>query len=1146
MVEKRKRPTVSTSDRRSSTTKRQSSVSTPAPTSEPPRPPSPFSHIPTSISRDEPLPVLPERQPEDLQLKDFKSVAESKVLSESLARSQRFWADGDIFEKFWIKQRKSRKLDPALIEKNPNKETMVRLGPAVMTCMPHRFDLRMFSVVQPIKPPPTPQPPQTPTPAPVAPTQQPIPMTPVQRPSVQQPVQQPILQPVPQPIPQSVHQIQQPQAPSAQLQPPTTPRTPVPTPQAAPQHTASSPVPHPQIRPPVHPPPPPNPPQAPPQAPLQPVAPQPQTPAPVATPIQQPLGAPPRPPTLQTPQPSPAQPQTDPVIQLLAMRAATDGDLKQLMRIVASGKATRDQLQEFQRHIDILTAEAGLSKPGARPPQPQGPPSGTPIQRPPGQLVPQQPGPMITHPQGTPYQHYPQQPHIRPQQYHTPAPPPQPKPRSYPQTPKHETIGIIFEFLDPYSQGDRFLFPKYTILEYLNRGHAVRASFIATRKIGEESFYQPITIVIEAQAPKIIETLHRVVADQDTTRAHMTQIMSTMKRADDTFLVYRLRREEGEPIPTGPVVPHLQLELPPAKSRRTLKEKENTPTSSTVPKSRPVKKDAAESNCIVSVSMNPGVATTTMFVGGSLSTSSPSDSTTPSASWSLASPPYTRPPRSRKGRIADPTKNCYLCDTSHTSLWRKALINGLEVTLCNACGIKKKTAEKKSETGDHGSGGGDIIMNVDSEPTGAANGDQDIPVPPNTALLSSTTPMSTTAASPHTTDTPSIPIFMSKRRKIFRRRERSESPPATSTNTTTSETAPTTFAASLEDSPPSPPPVKPAAIRRPVRRFGLEVSSQANGSHTEGSTSTSNPDAGTGANALASSADSDVQAVINRFTHQTGQILDVDKHMMAYIESRMSSSSVTPRPPPSQPQQQPPQQSDSKPISASTTQSSPPSPSSRSTYPQNSESRGATLGKLHEVDLGEDARRRNILRTTAALSSTTSTNLSSSAAAAAATASTAATSTPSQDRTPHPLTLIAPSPPITAATLSTTSPQPSNRARQKKLKRTLADTERDLLVEQVLAEYSTAHPNSTVEQSDPWDLNQNGEDADMAADDRIAEKFRKEFVDAMLSKRRRRGDGAGSQSAQKKKGEEKRPKGPKLGGSRMARQMMREREMGKK
>lgn len=56
-----------------------------------------------------------------------------------------------------------------------------------------------------------------------------------------------------------------------------------------------------------------------------------------------------------------------------------------------------------------------------------------------------------------------------------------------------------------------------------------------------------------------------------------------------------------------------------------------------------------------------------------------------------------------------------------------------------------------------------------------------------------------------------------------------------------------------------------------------------------------------------------------------------------------------------------------------------------------------------------------------------------------------------------------------------------------------------------------------------------------AADDRIAEKFRREFLDALMSRRRRRGG-----DHRKKRDETKKPRGPKLGGSRQARAAMRE------
>ena len=110
-------------------------------------------------------------------------------------------------------------------------------------------------------------------------------------------------------------------------------------------------------------------------------------------------------------------------------------------------------------------------------------------------------------------------------------------------------------------------------------------------------------------------------------------------------------------------------------------------------------------------------------------------------------------------------------------------------------------------------------------------------------------------------------------------------------------------------------------------------------------------------------SEAEVEAVVNRFTHQTGQILDVDKHMMAYIEGEMSKRRGE-------------QGGDGSGAgggnagargvgwigsgSGRTDQES-----TKSAYwtPVVPEGRGATLGKLHEVDLGEEAKKHNIART---------------------------------------------------------------------------------------------------------------------------------------------------------------------------------------
>lgn len=59
---------------------------------------------------------------------------------------------------------------------------------------------------------------------------------------------------------------------------------------------------------------------------------------------------------------------------------------------------------------------------------------------------------------------------------------------------------------------------------------------------------------------------------------------------------------------------------------------------------------------------------------------------------------------------------------------------------------------------------------------------------------------------------------------------------------------------------------------------------------------------------------------------------------------------------------------------------------------------------------------------------------------------------------------------------------------------------------------------------------------DQAADDRIAEQFRRDFLDALQSRRR------GTRTRNTKAAKSDAPRGPKLGGSRSARAAMREKQ----
>ncbi|GAB1217718.1 hypothetical protein ATERTT37_006959 [Aspergillus terreus] len=173
--------------------------------------------------------------------------------------------------------------------------------------------------------------------------------------------------------------------------------------------------------------------------------------------------------------PQPAKPSPDPVIQMLATRAASDPELKALMRVVASSKASQEQLRAFQAHIDelnaIIRAREQHQLRQQQQQQQQGPPY-PPYQQ--GPYQGQQPALQSRPPQyGSPASHYRQ------------APPP---------PPRQNYKSVVFEFtspLTPYGSstsghagsGDRYLFPEYSILEWLPGGNTVLASFLLVRKV---------------------------------------------------------------------------------------------------------------------------------------------------------------------------------------------------------------------------------------------------------------------------------------------------------------------------------------------------------------------------------------------------------------------------------------------------------------------------------------------------------------------------------------------------------------------------------------------------------------------------------------------------------------------------------------
>ena len=289
----------------------------------------------------------------------------------------------------------------------------------------------------------------------------------------------------------------------------------------------------------------------------------------------------------------------DPVIRMLATRAATNPDLKALMKVVASSKASQEQLKLFQSHIDELNvivrqqqdtetsllesqssqSDQGLSKPTQRdgpsdaisetlhPPrddksrpapspylaheQHSGPPNSQP--RLAGRSGPL--GPPLNAP---PYAHYP------PPQQKMPIPEPRIK-------------AIVLEFTSPASSAvpasqDRYLFPEYAVLDTPLSGQGLEmvCSFFVLRKGFEllamqstegpfsgmtvggrtrwkanEEYYQPVTITMKTSQHRILETIARAARPLGEVQKRMEEIMQAKTRVKDEWLVMRLPREKG-------------------------------------------------------------------------------------------------------------------------------------------------------------------------------------------------------------------------------------------------------------------------------------------------------------------------------------------------------------------------------------------------------------------------------------------------------------------------------------------------------------------------------------------------------------------------------------------------------------------------
>jgi hypothetical protein len=229
----------------------------------------------------------------------------------------------------------------------------------------------------------------------------------------------------------------------------------------------------------------------------------------------------------------------DPVISMLATRASSDPELKALMKEVATGKATQEQLKVFQKHIDELGAviQAQKVKSAAVEVKREAKQTATPLQ---GSTTPQPALPQ-TVPQPVPNAAWQQQSLPPPpvQQYIPPPPPPPSE--------------VVFAFTLAGATEDRFLFPQYSILEPLSAQH-VLASFIVTRKGSESAdptglhldpdteYWQPVTMMVEVAYGRepLLKDVSKWVKPADEVREEMKKIMQRCTRAPESFLPLRL------------------------------------------------------------------------------------------------------------------------------------------------------------------------------------------------------------------------------------------------------------------------------------------------------------------------------------------------------------------------------------------------------------------------------------------------------------------------------------------------------------------------------------------------------------------------------------------------------------------------------
>ncbi|KAG8533061.1 uncharacterized protein KY384_001844 [Bacidia gigantensis] len=472
--------------------------------------------LPMKLREGQAMPTLSEPQDENLPDKDFQSISGSGVLAAAIEHSRQKWMNDGIFDRYWTKPSKKKSMEST---PQPEKSTMSRLGTCSLVIEPHAFEITLYGVKEntvPYQLPVAPPPPQT--------YSQYNPyshngnyVTPYGPPFTGTSTSDQRLSPHPQ-AQQSLPPFKEGFANLDARSPPPLNQFPIPN----------------------------------------------STPTPTSR----------RPSTSSKgshESKTREAPSADPVIQMLATRAASDPRLKSLMKIVAAGNASPEQLAEFQSHIDELNAL--LKSPQTPNPLSQAnnlpkPPPGANASPPPStdNMSPSN-GVSVATSQQQQTLSAPQPPQMpiktEPTTQHLPNPLPLPqfppmRTHPPPPRPKADMQSIVFDF---NGIGDRFTFPRQSILEYLpgdlqvlvsfliiRRGSTTTATSTATKGAsskhykGSQNYYQPVTMRLSATNARMLENLRKVVASPEEVRKYMEGIFDRMQPAEVVYLPLRLPR----------------------------------------------------------------------------------------------------------------------------------------------------------------------------------------------------------------------------------------------------------------------------------------------------------------------------------------------------------------------------------------------------------------------------------------------------------------------------------------------------------------------------------------------------------------------------------------------------------------------------